>query len=285
MKLDKKKSFNTSKFLRLILLYLLAAGGAAVMVFPFLWMVSNAFKEHVFVIEYPPQLIPTNPSIGNFVRAWTSNNFQLYFTNSAVVALTSTFFTVLFSAMMAYAFARFKFPGREALFFTILLVLMVPDMITIIPKFLLIKTLGLRNSLWGLILVYIAGSTSLNTFLLRGFFEQLPHELEEAMLIDGAGYFTIFLRMILPLSAPALVTVTIFSFLGHWDEFTWALTIIDDPLKRTLPIAIYSFQGQHGTEWGLVFAAMIIALIPVLIIFITLQRYFVSGITAGAVKG
>jgi multiple sugar transport system permease protein len=243
MKLDKKKSFNTSKFLRLILLYLLAAGGAAVMVFPFLWMVSNAFKEHVFVIEYPPQLIPTNPSIGNFVRAWTSNNFQLYFTNSAVVALTSTFFTVLFSAMMAYAFARFKFPGREALFFTILLVLMVPDMITIIPKFLLIKTLGLRNSLWGLILVYIAGSTSLNTFLLRGFFEQLPHELEEAMLIDGAGYFTIFLRMILPLSAPALATVTIFSFLGHWDEFTWALTIIDDPLKSTLPIAIYSVQG------------------------------------------
>lgn len=285
MKAEKRPPFNLTKFLRLILLYLLAAGGAVVMVFPFLWMVSNAFKEHVFVIEYPPQLIPTNPSIGNFVRAWTSNNFQLYFTNSAIVALTSTFFTVLFSAMMAYAFARFKFPGREVLFFAILLVLMVPDMITIIPKFVLIKTLGLRNSLWGLILVYIAGSTSLNTFLLRGFFEQLPHELEEAMLIDGAGYFTIFLRMILPLSAPALATVTIFSFLGHWDEFTWALTIIDDPLKRTLPIAIYSFQGQHGTEWGLVFAAMIIALIPVLIIFISLQRYFVSGITAGAVKG
>ncbi|WP_299029580.1 carbohydrate ABC transporter permease [uncultured Thermanaerothrix sp.] len=280
-----QRPLNRSRVLRLLLLYLLAVAGAAVMVFPFLWMVSNAFKEHVFVIEYPPQLIPTHPSVGNFVRAWTSNNFQLYFTNSAIVALTSTFFTVLFSAMMAYAFARFQFPGREALFFTILLVLMVPDMITIIPKFLLIKTLGLRNSLWGLILVYIAGSTSLNTFLLRGFFEQLPHELEEAMLIDGAGYLTIFLRMILPLSAPALATVTIFSFLGHWDEFTWALTIIDDPLKRTLPIAIYSFQGQHGTEWGLVFAAMIIALIPVLIIFIALQRYFVSGITAGAVKG
>lgn len=280
-----QRPLNRSRVLRLLLLYLLAVAGAAVMVFPFLWMVSNAFKEHVFVIEYPPQLIPIHPSVGNFVRAWTSNNFQLYFTNSAIVALTSTFFTVLFSAMMAYAFARFQFPGREALFFTLLLVLMVPDMITIIPKFLLIKTLGLRNSLWGLILVYIAGSTSLNTFLLRGFFEQLPHELEEAMLIDGAGYLTIFLRMILPLSAPALATVTIFSFLGHWDEFTWALTIIDDPLKRTLPIAIYSFQGQHGTEWGLVFAAMIIALIPVLIIFIALQRYFVSGITAGAVKG
>lgn len=280
-----RRPINWPRIGRLLLLYLLAAAGAVVMVFPFLWMVSNAFKEHVFVIEYPPQLIPANPSWGNFVRAWTSNNFQLYFTNSAIVALTATFFTVLFSAMMAYAFARFQFPGREALFFTILLVLMVPDMITIIPKFLLIKTLGLRNSLWGLILVYIAGSTSLNTFLLRGFFEQLPHELEEAMLIDGAGYLTIFLRMILPLSAPALATVTIFSFLGHWDEFTWALTIIDDPLKRTLPIAIYSFQGQHGTEWGLVFAAMIIALIPVLVIFITLQRYFVSGITAGAVKG
>ena len=280
-----KKSLKTTKLLPIALLYLIAAGCAVVMVFPFLWMVSNAFKENVFVIEYPPQLIPADPSVGNFLRAWSSNNFQIYFTNSAIVALTSTLFTVLFSAMMAYAFARFQFPGRELLFFTILLVLMVPDMITIIPKFLLIKTLSLRNSLWGLILVYIAGSTSLTTFLLRGFFEQLPRELEEAMLIDGAGYLTIFLRMILPLSAPAIATVTIFSFLGHWDEFTWALTIIDDPLKRTLPIAIYSFQGQHGTEWGLVFAAMIIALIPVLIIFITLQRYFVSGITAGAVKG
>ncbi len=270
---------------RNISLYVLAFLGSAIMIFPFLFMITNSLKPNVFVIEYPPQLIPANPSFENFVRAWTSNNFQLYFANSAFVAIISTFFTVLVSATTAYAFARFKFPAKEFLFFFILLVLMVPDMVTIIPKFLLVKTLGLRNSLWGLIIVYVAGSTSLNTFLLRGFFEQLPHELEEAMLIDGANYLTIFFRLAIPLSTPALATVTIFSFMGNWDEFTWALTAIDEPLKRTLPVAIYSFQGQHGTEWGLVFAAMIIAIIPTMLVFLSLQKYFVKGLTSGSIKG
>jgi ABC-type glycerol-3-phosphate transport system permease component len=276
---------NPKKLVRLFILYILAILGAVVMVLPFLFMISNSLKANVFVIEYPPQLIPSNPSFENFLRAWDSSNFKLYFANSAFVAIISTFFTVLVSATTAYAFARFKFPAKEFLFFFILLVLMVPDMVTIIPKFLLVKTLGLRNSLWGLIIVYVAGSTSLNTFLLRGFFEQLPHELEEAMLIDGANYLTIFFKLAIPLSAPALATVTIFSFMGHWDEFTWALTAIDEPLKRTLPVAIYSFQGQHGTEWGLVFAAMIIAIIPTLMVFLSLQKYFIKGLTSGSIKG
>jgi multiple sugar transport system permease protein len=278
MKINRKKMFK-------FLLFLLAAAGAVIMIFPFVWMVSNALKENVFVIEYPPKLIPDAPSFGNFVRAWTSNKFQLYFVNSAITAVTSTVLTVLFSAMTAYSFARFKFRFKEFLFFTILLVLMVPDMITIIPKFQLVKTLGLRDSLWGLIVVYVAGGVSMNTFLLRGFFESLPKELEEAMLIDGGNYLTVFFRMILPLSKPALATVTIFSFMGNWDEFTWALTAIDNPLKRTLPIAIYSFQGQHGTEWGLVFAAMLIALVPIMIVFLSMQKYFISGLTTGAFKG
>ncbi len=271
--------------LRTFLLYAVIIAWAVVMAYPFMIMLSNALKENVFVIEYPPQLIPDNPSLGNFIKAWTSQNFQLYASNSTLVAVTSTFFTVILSAMMAYAFARFKFPGKEAIFFMLLIVLMVPDLTTIIPRFLVVKTLGLRDSLWGLMVVYVAGSTSMNMFLLRGFFEGLPRELEEAVLIDGGNYLTIFFRIILPLSTPALATVTIFSFLGHWDEFTWALTAIDDPLKRTLPVAIYSFQGQHGTEWGLVFAAMLIALVPVLTLFIALQRYFVTGLTAGSIKG
>jgi ABC-type glycerol-3-phosphate transport system permease component len=270
---------------RNLILYSLAILGGLIMIFPFLWMVSNAFKENVFVIEYPPQLIPDNPSIGNFVKAWTSQNFQAYAMNSAVVAVTATFFTVLFSSLTAFAFARFNFRFKEVLFFTILIVLMVPELTTIIPRFQVAKVLGLRNSLWGLIIVYVAGSTSFNMFLLRGFFEGLPKELEEAVLIDGGNYLTIFFRIVLPLSAPAIATVTIFSFLGHWDEFTWALTAIDNPAYRTLPVAIYSFQGQHGTEWGLVFAAMLIALVPVVTLFVVLQRYFVTGLTTGSVKG
>lgn len=273
------------KWLTPLILYTLAVVGGVIMIFPFLWMVSNALKENVFVIEYPPVLIPAAPSLGNFVKAWTAQNFQLYAINSGMVATTSTVLTVFFSAMIAYAFARFKFPGREFLFFAILIVLMVPDVTLIIPRFQVAKMLGLRNSLWGLIVVYVAGSTTANMFMLRGFFEALPHELEEAVLIDGGNYLTIFFRIILPLSTPALATVSIFSFLGHWDEFTWALTAIDDPTKRTLPVAIYSFFGQHGTEWGIVFAAMIIALIPVLVLFISLQKYFAAGLTAGSVKG
>ncbi len=273
------------KWLKPLILYTLATVGGLIMIFPFLWMVSNALKANVFVIEYPPVLIPANPSLANFVKAWNANNFQLYFRNSAVVASVSTFFTVFFSAMIAYAFARFKFPGREFLFFTILIVLMVPDVTLIIPRFYVAKALNLRDSLVGLIIVYVAGSASANMFLLRGFFEGLPRELEEAVLIDGGNYLTVFFRIILPLSTPALATVAIFSFLGHWEEFTWALTAIDDPTKRTLPVAIYSFFGQHGTEWGLVFAAMIIALIPVLGLFISLQKYFTAGLTAGSIKG
>ena len=266
-------------------IYLALSLGAVIMIFPFLWMVSTAFKPHVFVIEYPPQLIPENPSLDNFLQAWNANNFQLYFRNSAFVAVTSTVLSVLFSAMAAYSFARFKFFGKEFIFYTLLLVLMVPSTVVIIPQFFLMKFLGLRNSLYGLILIYTSTSLALSIFLLRGFFEQLPHELEEAVLIDGGGYLTIFTRIILPLSTPALATVAIFSFMGFWDEFIMALTFIDDPAKRTLPIAIALFQGQHGTQWGLVFAASLIALVPVVVFFLSLQRYFIGGLTTGAFKG
>jgi multiple sugar transport system permease protein len=273
------------KITRNFTLLLIATLGAVIMTYPFLIMVSNALKTNVYVIEYPPELIPEHPSLLYFADAWSSNNFQLYLRNSAIVAVVSTALTVLFSAMSAYAFARFDFPFKEPIFYILMIMLMVPDITMIIPRFELVTKLGLRNSLWGLIVVYVAGGTSLNTFLLRGFFEQLPHELDEAMLIDGASYLDIFFKLILPLSSPALATVTIFTFMGNWDEFTWALTAVDNPLKRTLPVAIYSFQGQHGTQWGLVFAAMIIALIPVLIVFFSMQKYFVSGLTTGSIKG
>lgn len=265
-------------------LYLIAATGAVVMVVPFLWMVSTAFKEYAYVIEFPPRLIPAAPTFSNFVQAWTANNFQLYFKNSLIVSIISVILAVLISAMMAYAFARFNFPGKEPLFFAVLLILMVPNLIGIIPQFLLAKTLGLRNSLFGLIVFYVATSLPLNTFLLRGFFEALPRELEEAMLIDGGSYFTIFARLVLPLSTPALATVSIFSLLGFWDEYILALTFIDNPARRTLPVAIASFQGQHGTDWGLVFAASLIAMVPVILLYITLQRYFTGGLTSGAFK-
>lgn len=271
-------------FWQLIILYTLICIGAVVMVFPFLWMASTALKQHTYVIETPPRLLPPDPTLENFKEAWTSNNFKLFFLNSLIVALSTTGFSVLFSAMAAYAFARFEFPGREFAFYSLLLTMMIPGVVLIIPQFILAKALHIRNSLYGLILVYVSMSVPLNSFLLRGFFEGLPRELEEAVLLDGGGYFTIFFRIVLPLSKPALATVSIFTFLFAWDEYVWALTAVDEVAKRTLPVAIATFQGQHATEWGLVFAASIIAIVPILTIFIFLQRYFVQGLTEGAFR-
>lgn len=267
-----------------ICLYLALALGAVVLIFPFLWMISTALREHTYIIENPPRLLPPEPTLINFQRAWETNNFQVFFGNSLVVAVTTTVLSVVFSAMAAYAFARFEFPGKETVFYAFLLTMMIPGLVMIIPQFLLAKALHLRNSLWGLILVYVSMSVPLNIFLLRGFFEGLPREIEDAVLIDGGGYLSIFLRIVLPLSKPALATVGIFTFLFSWDEYVWALTAIDDVSRRTLPVAIATFQGQHVTEWGLVFAASLIALTPVITVFVLLQRYFVKGLTAGGFR-
>jgi multiple sugar transport system permease protein len=267
--------------LRLVLL----VAGAAVMVLPFAWMLATSFKPDSLVLQVPPQLIPHHPTTANYTGAWSSNDFGRYFLNSVIVAVATTVAAVLLSAMMAYSFARFVYPGRTLLFGLLLVGLMVPTMMLLVPQFLLAKQLLLLNSLWGLVVFYTGGNLALNTFLLRNFFVDIPRELEEAMVVDGAGPWKRFWRLILPLSRPALATVAIFTFLGSWDEFVWALTIINDPSKRTLPIAIALFQGQHATSWGLVFAASVIAVVPVIAVFAIFQRQFVSGLATGALKG
>ena len=266
---------------RLVLL----TAGAALMIVPFAYMLATSFKPNTLVLELPPRFIPDHPTTANYTGAWSSNDFGRYFVNSVVVAAITTVASVFLSSLMAYAFARFRFPGRTLLFGALLIGLMVPTMMLIIPQFLLAKKLLLLDSLWGLVFFYTGGTLALNTFLLRSFFQDIPSELEEAMVVDGAGPWSRYRRLVLPLSRPALATVAIFTFLASWDEFVWALTIINDPNRRTLPIAIALFQGQHATSWGLVFAASAIAIVPVIAVFVAFQRQFVSGIAAGAVKG
>ena len=265
--------------------YLILTVGAAIMVLPFVYMLSTSFKSQAYVLTIPPQFVPHPATTSNYTQAWTSENFGRYFANSVIVAVCSTTLSLLLSSMMAYAFARFRFPGRELLFKLLLVGLMIPAMMLIIPQFILAKYLGLIDSLAGLVIFYAGSSLSLNTFLLRGFFQAIPVELEQAMEMDGAGAFTRYWRLVLPLAKPALATATIFTFLASWDEFAWALTIINTPSKRTLPIGIALFQGQNSTLWGLVFAAATIAVVPVIVVFLLFQRYFVQGLTAGAVKG
>jgi len=255
------------------------------MLLPFAFLVSTAFKEHAFVLEIPPRLIPDPPTLDNFTEAWSTGDFGRYFLNSAFVVTLSTIISVSLSAMLGFCFARFDFPGRRAMFGALLFTMMVPGMVLLIPQFVLARNLGLLNSLWGLVIVYSVMNLALNTFLLRGFFAAMPQELFDAAQVDGAGVWTSFRTIALPLAKPGLATVTIFSFLAAWDEFTWAITTLSDSDLYTLPIGIRLLQRSQSTEWGLVFAASLIALLPVLVIFVALQRHFVAGAFVGATKG
>ena len=263
----------------------LAVAFALVMLVPFALMVSTAFKPHAYVLEIPPKLIPEAPTLDNFVDAITTNDFGRYFLNSLFVATLSTMLSVSLASMLAFVFARYEFPGRRILFAALLFTIMVPGLVLLIPQFVLARNLGLVNSLWGLIVVYSVLNLGLNTFLLRGFFAAMPKEIFDAAQVDGAGPFRLFRSVALPLAKPGLATVTIFSFLAAWDEFTWALVTIADRDLYTLPIAIRLFQQANGTEWGLVFAASLVALAPVLVLFVALQRHVVSGAFQGATKG
>lgn len=265
--------------------YGLLIAGSAVMIVPFLYLFATSFKPHLYLFEVPPQFFPKHPTISNYTQAWTSNNFGHYFANSVFVSVVATSLSAFLSSMMAYAFARFNFKGQNFMFWILLLGLMVPGMMLLIPQYLLANQLHLLDSLLGLIVFYVAGGLAFNTFLLRGFFEEIPWALEEAMIMDGAGPFRRYWRLILPLSRPALATVAIFTFLACWDEYVWALIIINDPDKRTLPIAISLFQGQHLTDWGLVFAASTIAIVPVILVFAIFQRQFIRGLSGEALKG
>lgn len=263
----------------------LALAFGLIMIAPFALMVSTAFKPHAYVLEIPPQLIPDAPTLDNFTRAWSSGDFARFFFNSVLVTASATAISVSLSAMLGFAFARFRFPGRRILFALLLFTLMVPGMLLLIPQFMLARDLGLLNSLWGLIVVYSVMNLGLNTFLLRGFYAAMPQALFDSAAVDGAGPWRSFRSIALPLSRPGIATVTIFSWLAAWDEFTWAITILADRELYTLPIGIRMLQRAQSTEWGLVFAASLIALAPVLVLFIALQRQFVSGAFVGATKG
>ena len=273
------------KTIRQIFMTILLMAGGIGMIFPFLYMLSTAFKGAVFVFEIPPRLIPAEPTIKNFIDAWTSNQFGRYFLNSILVSGITIPNILILGSMMAYAFSRFNFLGKKFFYGLVVFFMTMPAMSLIVPQFVLARNLHLTDKLAGLVLMYIAQNLPFAVFLLRGFLEEIPKDIEDAARIDGASSWAIYWQVILPLCKPALATSAIISFLGAWDEFVWANTLINSPEKRTLPVAIANFQGVHTTNWGLVFAASIIAVIPVIILFVTLQKYFIKGMVAGAIKG
>ncbi len=267
-----------------VITYALLSLGALIVAIPFLYMVSVSLKPQSFTFEMPPRLIPTEVTWRNYTEALSTDNFGLYFANSVIVAVSATALTVLVASMLAYAFARMQFRGKKLLFAVLLLGMMIPSVMLIIPQFLVAKELRLLNSLLGLILVYVAMSLSLQTYLLTGFFKTIPQDLLEAAWIDGASPWTVFWRIVLPLSRSGLAVTVIFTFLYSWDEFPWAHVAIKETSRRTLPIAIALFQNQHLTEWGQVFAASIVALLPVVLVYVLFQRHFIAGIATTGMK-
>jgi multiple sugar transport system permease protein len=278
MRIGQRMLRHTGRFLA----YAIVTIGALAMVAPFLWMASTAFKGGS-AFDYPPQWIPDEITLDNFREVWTIVPFGRYLFNSLFIAVCVTVGEVLTSALAAYAFARLRFPGRDAMFLMYLATLMIPGQVTIIPNFILMRYIGWINTYQGLIIP--TAFTALGTFLLRQYFLSIPRELEEAARVDGASYFQVWWRIIMPLSSPAIATLAVFSFMGAWNSFLWPFIMVSSSEMRTLTVALRSFQTEYGTEWGLMMAGSLIAMLPMLIIFLAAQRYFVRGIATTGFGG
>jgi multiple sugar transport system permease protein len=264
------------------LLFLILAAFAAAMVFPFVWMLLTAFKPENTIVKFPPQLWPTDWTLENFTNIWQRVPFGRFFLNSVVFAGGVMLISLLFDSMTAYALARLRFPGRDAIFVFVLIALMIPFQVILIPLFVTVHDLGLLNSFAGLIVP--RATNAFGIFMLRQFFLTLPHELDEAARIDGAGEFYIYSRIILPLSGPAIATLAIFHFMYNWNDFLWPLLITSSIDMRTLPSGLALFMGQHVVEYGVIMAGAALALAPLFIAFLFAQQYFVRGIALSGLK-
>ena len=261
--------------------YILLLAIAAVMVVPFIWMLSTSLSslDKVFRNEW----LPIPPQWDNYVKAWTVVPYDRFFINSVIVAVAHTLGQVFTSALAAYAFARLRFPFRDQIFTLYLGTLMIPAQVTIIPNFILMRDFHWVDTYWALIVPLLF--STFGTFLLRQFFLTIPSDLEDAAKMDGANHFAIFTRVILPLSGPALATLAIFVFLGSWNTFLWPLIVTNSIEMRTIPVGLRVFQGQYSTNYPLMMAAASSALVPILIIYMLGQKYFVRGITLTGIGG
>ena len=263
-------------------IYILLVFGAVTMVVPFLWMLSTSLKEPGAVFAFPPQWIPRPCIWKNYLQVWSVIPFARFYINSILVAICVTLGQVLTSSMAAYAFARLRFPGRDKLFFGYLATLMIPGSVIMIPVFVLVKLMNWIDTYR--VLIIPAMFTAYGTFLLRQFFMTLPRDLEDAAKMDGCSLFGIYWRIILPLSLPALGALSIFTFMGNWASFMWPLLVINETQMFTLPVGLAYFQSQYTTNWTLLMAGSVMAMLPVIIIFVFNQRFFIEGIKLTGLK-
>jgi len=252
--------------------------------YPALWMVLQSLKTK-FEMYANVWGLPSQPFWENYSQAWRIARMGTYIFNSLIVSLGTVALVLVTASLAGYAFGKLRFAGSRVLFYMFVFTLIVPQQVTIIPLYAVVSGLGLSNTYLALILPYAAGGLPLSIFLLRAFFESVPREIEEAARIDGCSELAAFWRVVLPISGPGLATVTILQFLGAWNEFILALIFIRNPALRTIPLGLQAFFFEYSVEWGYLFAALSMATVPVVVVYVLMQRQFIRGLTAGAVKG
>jgi multiple sugar transport system permease protein len=251
---------------------------------PVLWMLSSSFKQNTDIFANPPQLIPSAPTLEAYTAIFTDPVKVRFFLNSYFVSLSVTLLTLVVAVLAAYALSRYEFPFKRVLNMIIVSVQAVPPITLLIPYFGLIMFLGLYNSYPGLILTYMVFTLPYAIIMMTGYFNTLPKELDEAVKVDGGSSWTALWRVLVPISVPGLVSVGIYTFMIAWNEYLFALTLTKTPDMRTVPIGIQLLMGQHSYEWNQMMSMSILGCIPILLLFLFFQRYFIGGMTAGAVK-
>ena len=259
-------------------------------IFPFLWLLSTAMKgsgENIF--QYPPQLITTEPTWENFKSAWEQIPFITYYLNSFIVAFFTVVFKLVLSSLAAYPLARMEFRGKKITFYAVLATIMIPFQAIMLPVYLIVLKLNMVDTVsnfmgyMGLILPFAVNAFGI--FLMRQAFLSIPRELEEAAFVDGCNVFQIWYRILLPMVKPTLATLAIFTFIGSWGEFLWPSIVLTNKALYTLPVGVNDLQGMFSANWRIIAAGSLISIIPIIIFFLALQKYFISGENEGAVKG
>lgn len=256
---------------------------ALIFVFPAFWLFSSAFKSGNELFQYPLSLFPKQPTVANFVKVWTEMRFMTYFVNTFLVAITATVLTVIFSTTCGYALAKYDYHWLKVVFICLLATTLLPTEIMMAPSFIVILRLGLYNSLLGLIIPTL--STLTGVFMLRQYFVTVPNSFIEAARIDGANEYMIFLRLMIPFSIPINAILAIFSFRWRWNDYVWPLIVIDDPRKYTLQLALRNLVGEMAIDWSSLLAASVLSMIPIIVIFLSFQRFIMSIGMGSGVKG
>jgi multiple sugar transport system permease protein len=265
------------------LLYVVLTVGLLVMILPFVWMLLSSVKPEAEVRQVPPTLLPETYTLENYEELFERLNFPVYFFNSTLVAVVVTLGNLIFCSMLGYALAKLEFRGKRIIFLLVLGTLMVPAIATLVPLFVLVTNLGLANTYPGLFLPFLVAP--LGVFLMRQYFLGLPDELIQAARVDGASELRIFWNVMLPLTGPALATLAILTFLTNWNNFLWPLVVAQTEDKYTLPVALALYSiGQQSTRYGLLLAGAVVVVVPVIAIFLALQRFFVQGIAMTGIK-